>query len=210
MNSVNLNTPVAIRTATPADAAEILAVYAPYVKQTAITFEYEVPSLEEFAGRIVRTLERYPYLVALSEGKIVGYAYVSPFHARPAYDWAVETSIYVRMDCKRMGIGHKLYEALEETLKRQGILNMEACIAYRRHPMNTSPGTVLRSMRKKTTAWWESFTSAVTNLTVGTIWSGWKSLLGNTKKTSLRLFHFRSCRKSFCNKIKGNARGWKT
>lgn len=128
------NIPVTIRTATPIDAAEILAVYAPYVKQTAITFEYEVPSLEEFAGRIVRTLERYPYLVALSEGKIVGYAYVSPFHARPAYDWAVETSIYVRMDCKRMGIGHKLYEALEETLKRQGILNMEACIAYPETP----------------------------------------------------------------------------
>ena len=128
------NIPVTIRTATPADAAEILAVYAPYVEQTAITFEYDVPSLEEFTGRIAQTLERYPYLVALSEGKIVGYAYVSPFHARPAYDWAVETSIYVRMDCKRMGIGHKLYEALEELLKKQGILNMEACIAYPETP----------------------------------------------------------------------------
>lgn len=126
--------PITIRTATVADAAQILSIYAPYIEQTAITFEYEVPSLEEFTNRITHTLERYPYLVAVRGEQIAGYAYVSPFHARPAYDWAVETSIYVDMHCKRMGIGHKLYEALEEVLKKQGILNLEACIAYPETP----------------------------------------------------------------------------
>lgn len=126
--------PITIRTATVADAAQILSIYAPYVEQTAITFEYEVPSLEEFTNRITHTLERYPYLVAVRGEQIAGYAYVSSFHARPAYDWAVETSIYVDMHCKRMGIGHKLYEALEEVLKKQGILNLEACIAYPETP----------------------------------------------------------------------------
>lgn len=134
MNATDTAIPVHIRTATVSDAAQILSIYAPYVMQTAITFEYEVPSLEEFSERIAHTLERYPYLVALQGERIVGYAYVSPFHARPAYDWAVETSIYVDMDCKRMGIGHQLYDALEGLLKKQGILNLEACIAYPETP----------------------------------------------------------------------------
>ena len=69
-------------------------------------------------------LQRYPYLVALSGGEIVAYAYVSPFKERAAYDWAVETSIYVKQDHKRMGIGSRMYRALEDILKIQGILNM--------------------------------------------------------------------------------------
>ncbi|MFW5646369.1 GNAT family N-acetyltransferase [Acetivibrio ethanolgignens] len=119
-----------IRVATEEDARELLEMYSYYVTSTAITFEYEVPSVEEFAGRICHVLEKYPYLVAASEGKIVGYAYVSPFKARAAYDWAVETSIYVHKDKKAMGIGKGLYEELEKILKKQNILNLEACIAY--------------------------------------------------------------------------------
>ena len=65
-----------------------------YIEQTAITFEYVVPSIEEFRGRIRHTLERFPYLIAEKDGKIAGYAYVSPFKERAAYDWSVETSIY--------------------------------------------------------------------------------------------------------------------
>ena len=61
-----------IRIATPEDAARLVAIYAPYVEQTAITFEYEVPSVEEFAGRIEHILEKYPYLVAEAEGEIIG------------------------------------------------------------------------------------------------------------------------------------------
>ena len=119
-----------IRVATEADAEEILAIYAKYIEQTAITFEYVVPSIEEFRGRIRHTLERFPYLIAEKDGKIAGYAYVSPFKERAAYDWSVETSIYVDMEQKRSGIGRRLYEELENILKQQGILNVNACIAY--------------------------------------------------------------------------------
>ena len=88
---------VKIRTATENDAEALLEIYEPYVRETAITFEYEVPSAEEFRSRIRNTLLKYPYLVVEQDGEIIGYAYAGPFHDRPAYDWAVETSIYV--DC---------------------------------------------------------------------------------------------------------------
>lgn len=118
-----------IRIASPADAEALLQIYAPYVENTAITFEYEVPSLDEFTHRIEHTLKRYPYLVAEENNTILGYAYASPFHERAAYDWAVETSIYVDRTHKHSGIGRLLHDALEDALKKQGILNMNACIA---------------------------------------------------------------------------------
>lgn len=131
---------VRIRTAREADAEELLSIYAPYVLDTAITFEYEVPSIEEFRRRIRDTLLRYPYLVAEDEqsGVLLGYAYASVFHARPAYDWAVETSIYVRRDRRKTGAGRLLHDALERALKAQGILNMNACIAC--PPQGSLPG----------------------------------------------------------------------
>lgn len=85
---------IKIRTVTENDAEQLLEIYAPYVEKTAITFEYEVPSVEEFKSRIKRTLKKYPYFVTESDGKIVGYAYDGEFKERAAYDWAVETSIY--------------------------------------------------------------------------------------------------------------------
>lgn len=121
---------IQIRIATPADAKEILDIYAPYILQTAITFEYEVPTLAEFTQRMEHTLAKYPYLVAEQNGRIVGYAYAGPLHERAAYDWAVETSIYVRMDAKGQGIGKKLYDELENWLGRQHIVCVNACIAY--------------------------------------------------------------------------------
>lgn len=124
---------IRIRFACTEDAPALLAIYTPYVLNTAITFEYEAPTLEEFTARIAHTLEKFPYLVAEREGKILGYAYASPFKERPAYDWAVETSIYVRSDTRQSGIGRCLYDALEKVLSEQGILNMEACIAYPIH-----------------------------------------------------------------------------
>lgn len=119
-----------IRAAVPEDAAALLEIYGPYVEKTAITFEYEVPSAKEFADRIRTTLLKYPYLVAEYEGKPVGYAYVGPFHARPAYDWDVETSIYLDENAHGLGLGRRLYEALEAVLSEQGYLNLYACIAY--------------------------------------------------------------------------------
>lgn len=92
-----------IRLATPDDAPALLAIYEPYVLKTAITCEYEVPSAEEFAGRIECTLERYPYLVMELDGRPVGYAYVSPLNSREAYDWSVETSIYLARDVRHGG-----------------------------------------------------------------------------------------------------------
>lgn len=123
------NDKLVIRIASEGDAEALLNIYAPYVLKTAITFEYEVPSVEEFRRRIRHTLQRYPYLVAEQDGVILGYAYVSPFNERAASDWSVETSIYVDENQKRSGIGGALNRVLEAILKEMGILNMEACIA---------------------------------------------------------------------------------
>lgn len=89
---------IKIRAATPDDAPALLKIYAPYVKNTSITYEYDVPSEEEFRRRIESTLRRYPYLVLEREGDILGYAYAGPLHSRPAYDWAVRhRSISIKM-----------------------------------------------------------------------------------------------------------------
>jgi phosphinothricin acetyltransferase len=119
-----------IRTATVDDAKDILNIYAYYVEKTAITFEYEVPSLEEFKGRIQKTLETYPYLVEELDGRIIGYAYAGPLKQRAAYDWCCEMTIYLDHLERGHGAGKKLYFALEEALKKMGILNFYACIGY--------------------------------------------------------------------------------
>lgn len=124
------DTAVTIRMAEEADAAALLSIYAPYVEKTAITFEYEVPTVQEFKNRITSTLKRYPYLAAIRDGRIIGYAYASQFKERAAYDWAVETSVYVSGDARRTGAGSLLYEALENYLRRQNVINVNACIAY--------------------------------------------------------------------------------
>lgn len=121
---------ITIRTAVPSDAKEMLKIYAPYVTETAITFEYDVPAIDEFAKRIGTVLERFPYLAAVENGEIIGYAYAGAFHSRPAYDHAVEVTVYVRRDKRRTGAGKLLYGRLEEILKRQNITNLYACIAY--------------------------------------------------------------------------------
>ncbi|MDO4632589.1 MAG: GNAT family N-acetyltransferase [Eubacteriales bacterium] len=121
-----------IRNVTPDDAEELLKIYAPYVERTAITFEYEVPTLEEFRGRICDTLKKYPYLAATDGEKILGYAYIGCFKGRAAYDWSAETTIYLAEGQKRKGIGKILYKALEDAAAKQNILNLNACIGYPR------------------------------------------------------------------------------
>lgn len=119
-----------IRTATASDAKRLLEIYAYYVKNTAITFEYEVPTLAEFQERIERTLQRYPYLV-IEEGDVVqGYAYAGAFVGRAAYDWACALTVYLDPAARRRGLGRKLYEALEAKLKAMGAVNLYACIGY--------------------------------------------------------------------------------
>ncbi len=121
---------IILRPAVPTDAAALLDIYAPYVTQTAITFEYDVPSVDEFRGRIESTLRRYPYLVAVRDGAPVGYAYTGAFHPRSAYAWAAETSIYLRQDERGHGLGRTLYAALETISRAQSIQDLYACIAY--------------------------------------------------------------------------------
>lgn len=121
---------IKIRAASPEDAPALLRVYAPYVKNTAITYEYDVPSVDEFSKRIETTLKRFPYLVLERGGEIIGYAYAGPLHSRPAYDWSVETSLYLSEDVRGGGLGRLIHDALENVLREQGFLNMNACIAY--------------------------------------------------------------------------------
>ena len=120
---------VNIRSAKPEDAARLVEIYAPYVLNTAVSFEYDVPSVSEFGERITGTLEKYPYLVLEKDGVIMGYTYAGPFKGRRAYDRSCELSIYVNRSAKGKGFGRLLYRAIEEKLKDLGILNLYACIA---------------------------------------------------------------------------------
>ncbi|HFR3425517.1 TPA: N-acetyltransferase family protein [Streptococcus suis] len=118
-----------IRSVKIEDAADLVAIYAPYVETTAITFETEVPTVADFASRIKKTLEKFPYLVAEEDGQVVGYAYASTYYGRAAYDWTVELSVYVSKEARGKGIGSLLYDALEEDLTARGFKNFLACIA---------------------------------------------------------------------------------
>ncbi len=118
-----------IHSAAVADADRLLEIYTHYVENTAVSFEYDVPSPVEFRSRIENTLGRYPYLVLEDDGVIQGYAYAGVFKGRAAYERSCEVSIYLDRAARGRGYGKKLYEALEERLKEQGILNMYACIA---------------------------------------------------------------------------------
>lgn len=120
-----------IRDARLSDAARLLEIYDHYVKNTAISFEYDTPSLEEFEARMEkRTLAGYPYLVAERDGRVDGYAYAGPFIARAAYDHSCELTIYLDHGAQKCGMGRALYEALEEALRERGILNLYACIGW--------------------------------------------------------------------------------
>lgn len=120
---------IKLRIANVDDAEKLLAIYAPYVLNTAITYEYAVPSIEEFRRRIETTLKKYPYIVAEDNGAPVGYAYTGAFHPRAAYAWDAETSIYVRKDYKERGLGRKLYTAIEEISRAQSLVKLYAVIA---------------------------------------------------------------------------------
>lgn len=119
-----------IRTATPSDAAGVLAVYAPYVEQTTVSFEVDVPSVEEYAQRIEHKLAATTFIVLVDEktGRIAGFAYNGSFRERPAYDWASEISIYLSPDHQGRGLGSILLETLESLMRAQGVVMSEACI----------------------------------------------------------------------------------
>lgn len=119
-----------LRFATEYDAEKLLKIYEYYVQETNITFEYDIPSVEEFKNRIKEISSKYPYLVLEENNEIIGYAYANTFKNRSAYDWTVEISIYLDVNSRGKGIGNILYNKLEQLLIKQGIVNIEACITY--------------------------------------------------------------------------------
>lgn len=119
---------IKLRLAKPADSGDILAIYAPYIEKTSFTFETDVPSPEAFAERISSYLESWPWLVCEVDGVIAGYAYAARYRERVAYQWSVESSVYIHDDHQRKGIARILYSALFKILKRQGFRNVYAVI----------------------------------------------------------------------------------
>jgi L-amino acid N-acyltransferase YncA len=118
-----------IRIAEPVDAAEIVAIYAPYILHTSTSFEYDVPTVDEFAARIENGLRTFPWLVCEHGGSITAYCYASHHRERKAYQWSLETSVYVKEDFHGKGVALTLYDALFELLKKQGFVNAYAGIS---------------------------------------------------------------------------------
>ncbi len=117
-----------IRTATDSDAESILEIYAPYIENTSYTFETEVPTIDSFKERIISYLQNWPWLVYEIDGIVAGYAYGSKHRERIAYQWSVESSVYIHDDFQRTGIARALYTALIDILKLQGFRNLYAVI----------------------------------------------------------------------------------
>jgi phosphinothricin acetyltransferase len=121
--------PPRVRRATAADAAACVDIYRPYVLDTAITFETDVPTVQEMANRIVEALAMHEWLVLEADGNITGYAYAHQFNSRAAYRWSVETSVYLGQDGRRAGGGRMLYAELLRRLAERGFRRAFAGIA---------------------------------------------------------------------------------
>ena len=117
-----------IRSATIADAEALLEIYRPFIERTAVSFETEAPSVQQFAARIAKVLDGWAWLVAEDAGKCIGYAYATGHRERAAYRWSVETSAYMHASHYRRGIGKALYWALFERLRNRGYCNALAIV----------------------------------------------------------------------------------
>ncbi|MEH2310103.1 MAG: arsinothricin resistance N-acetyltransferase ArsN1 family B [Nostoc sp.] len=118
-----------IRLANESDALKMLAIYAPVVRETSISFEIEPPSETEFQGRIKNYQQQMPWLVCQINGELLGYAYATPYRTRAAYQWSVESSVYVNVEHRRKGVAKALYSSLFQLLQLQGFYNVFAAIA---------------------------------------------------------------------------------
>lgn len=123
-----------IRLATLDDASTCQAIYAPIVRDTALSYETVPPSVEEMWRRIESTLPKLPWIVDQRDGEVAGFAYAAPFRSRPAYAWTVEVSLYVHESHHRQGIGRALYRVLLDTLRRQGYRTALAVISLPNPP----------------------------------------------------------------------------
>ena len=110
------------------DVFPMLAIYAPYVRDTAITFEYKVPTAAEFGARLHHVLPEYPWLVCRAPGQVLGYAYAHRHMERAAYQWNAELSVYLDRAARGRGLGRRLYGALMELLTMQGVLSAHALV----------------------------------------------------------------------------------
>jgi phosphinothricin acetyltransferase len=118
-----------VRPAAEADAAQIAAIYTPFVRDTHTSFEQEPPDAAEMARRIRETLRTHPWLVCERDREVLGYAYATPHRARAAYQWCTETTVYVKEGLRRSGVGRRLYGALFAVLEHQGFRMAYAAIA---------------------------------------------------------------------------------
>ncbi|MEA3004383.1 MAG: hypothetical protein QOH81_3171 [Sphingomonadales bacterium] len=152
-----------LRTATPADAAAVAALYAPYVENSIVSFETEAPDAAAMRKRIEAAGDLYPWLAAIDEaGDLAGYAYASPFRPRPAYRYTVETTVYVRRGLHRRGIGSFLYRPLLAMLEAQGFtqafgavtLPNDASVALHERLGFVRAGTY-RQVGWKQSGWWD-------------------------------------------------------
>ncbi len=155
-----------VRFATEADAPGLLAVYAQYI-DTAVTFEYDLPTEAAFAARVRDIAQRWPYLVCQRDGAVTGYAYAHPARERPAYGWYVELSIYLDRAETGKGLGGRLYGLLLDILRAQGVKTAMGCVTmpnpasealhaalgFRR--IGTSPKAGYKSGAWRDVAWFE-------------------------------------------------------
>ena len=125
---------ISLRFATAQDSAALVEIYRPYVEHTSISFETETPSAAEFRRRILSFSAKFPYILAEADSAVLGYAYAHAFHDRAAYDWTVETSIYVAQTARGQHVGKLLYEALLSLLTLQGVRNACAVVAFPNDP----------------------------------------------------------------------------
>lgn len=120
---------ITIRKVNESDYIDILEIYSYYVANTAVSFEYDVPTKEEFRERVKKISERYPYIVAEDNGKVIGYAYASdPYNERAACKWDSDVSVYIREDYHGKGVGRRLYSLLERMLKMLGFVTVYALV----------------------------------------------------------------------------------
>ena len=123
-----------IRPVVSGDAAALAAIYAPHVRDSAVSFEYDAPGAEEMAARISTYTARFPWLVAEEDGHVLGYAYATPYRERKAYQFSCESSVYVAEGCHQRGIASALYTALFDQLQQRGMRWVYAVITLPNEP----------------------------------------------------------------------------
>ena len=123
-----------IRDARRSDVPAMLAIYAPFVEHTAVSFEYDVPTEAEFARRLEEHQAAFPWLVCEENGRLMGYAYAGRTFERAAYGWNAEISRYLAPELRGRGVGRRLYARIEEILTRLGYYKLFAVVTSANAP----------------------------------------------------------------------------